>query len=46
MHLGKPAVLEKDALELAEDDLEHVRPSRERDTRDELGHVGVDHLGA
>src|SRR4029078_12332740 len=44
--LGKPAVLEEDALELPEDDLEHVRPGRERDARDELGHVGVDHLRA
>ena len=44
--LGKPAVLEEDPLELPEDDLEHVRPGRERDARDELGHVGVDHLCA
>jgi hypothetical protein len=44
--LGKPPVLEKDPLELSEDDLEHVRPRRERDTCDELGHIGVDHLGA
>jgi hypothetical protein len=40
--LSKPAVLEEDPLELPEDDLEHVRPGRERDARDELGHVGVD----
>ena len=44
--LGKPAVLEEDPLELPDDDLEHVRPGRERDARDELGHVGVDHLCA
>jgi hypothetical protein len=44
--LGKPAVLEKDPLELPEDDLEHVRTGRERHARDELGHVGVDHLCA
>jgi hypothetical protein len=40
--LGKPAVLEEDPLELSEDDLEHVRAGRERDARDQLGHVGVD----
>jgi len=44
--LGKPAVLEEDPLELPEDDLEHVRPARGPDARDELGHVGVDHLCA
>jgi hypothetical protein len=44
--LGESAVFEEDALELPEDDLEHVRPGREGDAGDELGHVGVDHLGA
>ena len=44
--LRKPAVLEEDPLELPEDDLEHVRSGRERDARDQLGHVGVDHLCA
>ena len=44
--LGKPAVLEEDPLQLPQDDVEHVRPGRERDARDQLGHVGVDHLCA
>ena len=44
--LGEPAVLDEDPLELPEDDLEHVRPGRERDARNELGHVGVDCLCA
>ena len=44
--LGKAAVLEEDPLELPEHDLEHVRPGRKRDARDELGHVGVDHHSA
>ena len=44
--LGQPAVLEEDPLELSEDDLEHVRPGREGDARDELGYVRVDPLCA
>ena len=44
--LGEPAVLDEDPLELPKDDLEHVSPGREWDARDELGHVGVDHLCA
>jgi hypothetical protein len=43
---GQPAVLEEDSLELPQNDLEHVCPGRERDARDELGHVRVDHLCA
>jgi hypothetical protein len=46
VRLGEAAVLEEDSLELAEDDVEHVRVCREGDARDELGHVGIDHLGA
>src|SRR3954453_14904521 len=44
--LRETAVLEEDALELAEDDVEHVRPGREWDAGDQLGHVCVDHLRA
>jgi hypothetical protein len=44
--LREPTVLEEDPLELPEDDVEHVRPGREGDARDQLGHIGVDHLCA
>ncbi len=43
---GKAALLEEYPLELAQDDVDHVRPGRERDAGDELSDVSVDGLAA
>ena len=42
--LRQAAVFQEDPLQLPQDDLDHVGSGRKRYTRDELRHIGVDHL--